>query len=774
MDRDATLYCPNSSCQAPNAERSKFCQRCRTLLPKRYLWAIEPGRSSDELPEMLDDRYILKHDRVYLDTYPGILPHVPEQVPPEIRAYLRLFPYRWHVPQIYGSASPTVDSTEADTPVIWLLENAPIEPRSNGTWRQYPHIDLAWSQVDDLHKLGWLWQILNLWTDCVREGVASTLLDSQQVRVDGSFIRIAQLIPDTGSHPPGLDKLGYLWSRWVPTTKPPLRDFFDQLCRYMIEGQLHTPEQVQTVIDRAIDRLKTTRDYRWQVTTLSDRGPSRSRNEDACFPLTEKPDPPRSQVLSIVCDGVGGHDGGDIASGLAISTVSAHVHLPDGPAPSVSTQSRADKLERVRDAIAIANDVIGQRNNDEQRQGRQRMGTTIVIGQGEDNDLFISHVGDSRAYLVNARAFYSLTVDDDVASREVRLGYAFYRTAVHQPAAGSLVQALGMGASNHLYPTTQRFIVNEDCIVLLCSDGLSDYDRVEQHWKTELQPILNQTTSLTSAAHRLVEIANTQNGHDNVTVGLMQLQVLPRPNQTIESADLTACLVPLPNAAAAPIDSSHATVAANTNTAIHPRRRSFVLPVLAISVPLAILTGVFLPSLIERFVGRTNLTQESDRNLPVDRPSNDAAEIQLEDRTRIDSAQTTSATLKVGQQLMLRRPLVAYPDKIETSPPLDGAIPSGAIVQVKAIDKTLDRHWLQVRSCPQDLALEPNRTASTASSNGEDSTQLEASDPIPSTAIVPTEQPEGIDIWVEFESLNRAGYDLYTPPPGQVWSCDSP
>ncbi|NJN61316.1 MAG: hypothetical protein HC795_07105, partial [Coleofasciculaceae cyanobacterium RL_1_1] len=723
MDRDATqLYCPNSSCQAPNAERSKFCQRCRTLLPKRYLWAIEPGKLSAEMPEILDDRYILKYDRVYLDTHPGILPHVPEQVPPEIRAYLRLFPHRWHIPQIYGSASDSASDSELDAPSIWLLENAPIEPRANGTWRQFPHIDLAWSQVDDLHKLGWLWQILNLWTDCVREGVASTLLDSQQVRVDGSFIRIAQLIPDESELSPGLDKLGYLWSRWIPTTKPPLRDFFEQFCQYMIDGQLHTPEQAQMVIDRAIDRLNVTRNYHWQVTTLSDRGPSRTRNEDACFPLTEKPDPPRSQVLGIVCDGVGGHDGGDIASGLAISTVSDRVsRIEPSPKSSLAKWSRVDKLDRVREAIAEANDAIGQRNNDEQRQGRQRMGTTIVIGQGDNNDLFISHIGDSRAYLVNTRSFYSLTVDDDVASREVRLGYAFYRTAVHQPAAGSLVQALGMGASSHLYPTTQRFIVNEDCIVLLCSDGLSDYDRVEQHWKTELQPILDHTTSLTSAAHRLVEIANTQNGHDNVTVALMQLRVTPNSNHTVDSTELLACLTPLPSAPA-PQD-NHATVATEVSTTITPNRRSLLMPALAIGIPLTILAGFFLPPVIEQFANRNNLALESARDLPVPPPENDTAEIQLEDRIAIEppnAATTTTETsepLMVGQQLVVRRPLVVYPNKIETSPPLDGAIKSGAIVEVKAIDKTIDRHWLQLRSCPQDIASGGRECGLTADRN---------------------------------------------------------
>ena len=738
MDRDATqLYCPNSSCQAPNAERSKFCQRCRTLLPKRYLWAIEPGHVSiDPLPEILDERYVLKYDRVYLDTHPGLLPHVPEKVPPEIRAYLRLFPYRWHVPQIYGSARRSEDDPES----IWLLENAPIEPRPNGTWRPFPHIDLAWSQVDALHKLGWLWQILNLWTDCVREGVASTLLDPLHVRVNGSFIRLDQLIADDTELPPGLDKLGRLWSRWIAKTEPPLHDFFDQLCHHMIEGQLHTPEQAQIVIDRAIDRLKVTRNYHWQVTTLSDRGPSRTRNEDACFPLTEKPEPPRSQVLGIVCDGVGGHDGGDIASGLAISTLSHRVSTFETQSLGIS---RADKLEYVREAIAEANDAIGQRNNEEQRQGRQRMGTTIVIGQGDDNDLFISHVGDSRAYLVNSRAFYSLTVDDDVASREVRLGYAFYRSAVHQPAAGSLVQALGMGASSHLYPTTQRFILNEDCVVLLCSDGLSDYDRVEQHWKTELQPILENATSLTSAAHRLVEIANTQNGHDNVTVALMQLRVTQNPTVEVDAAELAACLRPLPHDATHP-DRTTATIAATVETTVAPRHRSRLWPILAISIPIVLLAGLLLPRAIQRLTDPGELEIDSGDALPPPVLESDTAEIQLEDRTSLDR-QNPAVTanlglqLAVGQSVRVFRPLTVYSEKLETSPSLEMAIEAGEIVEVKAIAKTVDHHWLQVQSCSTDRS---ERAA-----------------------------PVG---WVDIQELTVAGYELYKPEPGQAGVCDTP
>jgi protein phosphatase len=116
-------------------------------------------------------------------------------------------------------------------------------------------------------------------------------------------------------------------------------------------------------------------------------------------------------------------------------------------------------------------------------------------------------------------------LDDDVASREVRLGYAIYREAVQQSAAGSLVQALGMGPSTSLHPTSARFMLDEDAVFLLTSDGLSDFDRVEEYWETEILPILAGETNITNVADRLIEIANAKNGHDNVTIALVHYQV---------------------------------------------------------------------------------------------------------------------------------------------------------------------------------------------------------------------------------------------------------
>jgi protein phosphatase len=152
------------------------------------------------------------------------------------------------------------------------------------------------------------------------------------------------------------------------------------------------------------------------------------------------------------------------------------------------------------------------------------MGTTLVIALARAYEMYIAHVGDSRAYLITRTGCHQVTLDDDVAAREVRLGYALYREALQQSASGSLVQALGTSSSASLHPTVQRFAIDEDCVFLLCSDGLSDYDRVEQSWE-EILPIIDGKVDVATASQRLVEIGNTQNGHDNVTVALVHCQV---------------------------------------------------------------------------------------------------------------------------------------------------------------------------------------------------------------------------------------------------------
>jgi len=74
MENDAaTLYCPNELCQAANPLTHKFCQRCSTPLPKRYLWVVGDSLSIGSTGEILADRYLIINQSVVLDTKPGLL-----------------------------------------------------------------------------------------------------------------------------------------------------------------------------------------------------------------------------------------------------------------------------------------------------------------------------------------------------------------------------------------------------------------------------------------------------------------------------------------------------------------------------------------------------------------------------------------------------------------------------------------------------------------------------------------------------------------------------
>jgi protein phosphatase len=178
-------------------------------------------------------------------------------------------------------------------------------------------------------------------------------------------------------------------------------------------------------------------------------------------------------------------------------------------------------------AIRVTNDLISQRNDQESRQDRRRMGTTLVMAFGHAQEMYAAHVGDSRIYWITPQGCHQVTVDDDLASREVKLGYLLYRDAIQYPNAGALVQALGMSSATNLHPTVQRLIVDQDCVFLLCSDGLSDYDRVEQYWDSEILPLLRGEKTVTAVGESLLQLANQKNGHDNSTIALVYCRVVP-------------------------------------------------------------------------------------------------------------------------------------------------------------------------------------------------------------------------------------------------------
>ncbi|MEM9165232.1 MAG: protein phosphatase 2C domain-containing protein, partial [Cyanobacteria bacterium P01_F01_bin.4] len=479
------------------------------------------GLSKADPGTRLFSRYEVKRDQVVLDTQPGLIPESPAEFPETVLPYLALSAHSLHIPRPYALL-------QGEGSEILLLEHGAIAPTERDSIPSLlPALADQWQQVGPLRQLNWLWQIAQLWQPLEAEKVVGSLLSLPLLRVEGSIVRLMELRLDTQGVP-NISDLGTAWQTLAETSHESVCEYLVALCERLRNQEFATAEILVASLDTAISTLGRSQGMHYEMAVQTDQGPVRQRNEDACYPDSGTaqvyPMPPNaipSPLLVIVCDGIGGHQGGDVASRLAIAAIQAHLK-------SCLAQPDLDPVTitlAIEEAICVANDQISQRNDQEARQARDRMGTTLVMALALGPQLYVGHVGDSRAYRIGQRSCRQITLDDDVAAREVRLGYGFYREVVDHPGAGALVQALGMNASQSLYPNVQRLILDEDCLFVLCSDGLSDNDRVEQFWQTELLPVLQDRTSPAASTAALVQLANTYNGHDNVTISLLRSRI---------------------------------------------------------------------------------------------------------------------------------------------------------------------------------------------------------------------------------------------------------
>ncbi|MBD2743645.1 protein phosphatase 2C domain-containing protein [Coleofasciculus sp. FACHB-1120] len=704
----ATLYCSNLNCQAPNPQSHNFCQKCRTPLLKRYLWAVGEGTEAYNAGDLIAERYLLKSDRIILDTKPAFSPEIQVEIPNSLMPYLKLSPYQLHVPQLYGLLTPTEGQRKIET---WLLEQVPIYSCGNGEGTLMPELTSVWKNASAMRQLTWLWQMANLWEPLQINHVGSSLLTPALLRVEGSILRLLILQADQSS-PVTLQNLGQLWSKWVASSHPTIGKFLEQVCQQLNQGAVQTAEQLVTLLDEAMTTVGRSQSCTYQIVTRSETGPTRRQNEDACYPPSPSSTAP-SSPLAIVCDGIGGHEGGEVASYLAIATIQERVQRL--LANSGNPLNPTDLTLELETFACAANDVISQRNDTEQRLDRQRMGTTLVMALGQAHEMYITHVGDSRAYWITRTGCRQITVDDDIASREVRLGYALYRDAVEQSGAGSLVQALGMSSSATLHPSVQRFVLDEDGVFLLCSDGLSDNDRVEQYWETEILPILEGQTDLTTVGTRLMEIGNTKNGHDNITLALVYCQMAsPQTGQQVTGLQMGAIppIAPVP-APTAPVRSQSPS-ASRIKTKIISQERPARSP-LPLLLTLLLLTGVsgaiaywFLPEVqnwIDPLIGLTPRSRPSPELPAASSSSSAEPEPVVTPSISVPSLeaglllQITRSTTKNAQgnnvPVLLRRGILAPQNQSVV-----GLVAEGSILQVSSIQRNQDLDsWLQVKVC---------------------------------------------------------------------------
>jgi serine/threonine protein phosphatase PrpC len=226
--------------------------------------------------------------------------------------------------------------------------------------------------------------------------------------------------------------------------------------------------------------------------------------------------------LFVVCDGMGGHEGGEEASALAVQELARAF-------TAMETLPSAPELLQV---LYHTNQCIYDHNEQQQRRDLARMGTTLAMLLSVGGQALLAHVGDSRIYQITADArgcrLHQCTRDHELANQLMDGGMA-PSVALSRADAHLLTQALGPKHQQAIAPTIQSMALRESCLFLLCSDGLSDFDVIENHWQGYLLPLLHPDADLQEGLDAFMDLGDRLNGHDNLTAILVRYLVVPQP-----------------------------------------------------------------------------------------------------------------------------------------------------------------------------------------------------------------------------------------------------
>ncbi|MDA1129604.1 MAG: Stp1/IreP family PP2C-type Ser/Thr phosphatase [Chloroflexi bacterium] len=240
----------------------------------------------------------------------------------------------------------------------------------------------------------------------------------------------------------------------------------------------------------------------------TDVGRVRAGNEDSYKVLSGEKSPVGIDALLVVADGMGGHAAGEVASRMAVEGIVGLITGSDD-LPSVEGQGYLRFLGGI---VQQVNGAVFQASQDEDKRG---MGTTCTVAVVRGDQLYVSHVGDSRAYLLRAGSLHQITQDHSWVEEQVALGLLGREEARAHPNRNIITRAVGLEQKVEV----DGYLVSlaDKDILLLCSDGLTTM--IED---SQIESILSEHGPA-EACRALISAANCQGGHDNVTVAVARV-----------------------------------------------------------------------------------------------------------------------------------------------------------------------------------------------------------------------------------------------------------
>jgi serine/threonine protein phosphatase PrpC len=230
----------------------------------------------------------------------------------------------------------------------------------------------------------------------------------------------------------------------------------------------------------------------------TDVGRTRSGNEDSYF---------RGRTVFAVADGLGGHQGGEVASAAAVEPLAAL----DGR----EFADPAEAAEALAGAIAEANSaILDQASGNPSLWG---MGTTVTAAALAGDHLQLAHVGDSRAYLLRDGSFDQVTTDHTVVGELVRRGRLTPAQAAVHPERSILTRAVGLDPRIPV-DSPDPIDLRQGDQILLCSDGLT-----EAVPEPQIAELLTINPDGDAACLALIDAANNAGGPDNITLVIIRV-----------------------------------------------------------------------------------------------------------------------------------------------------------------------------------------------------------------------------------------------------------
>ncbi len=517
------LLAPGDSCQTIVIDRQPF-----TTSPLETLMKQDPIVLDESTPvDVLEQQPRSPEDYRQWQTWDA------QDVPKVARAYIALrSTLSCTIPQIK-------DGWNADGKTISLIED-----RSNWTLL----LD-RWNdpQISSTQIVYWLDRLLKLWVDLEPWKMRQSLLELNNLLLDeDSTICFQRLCPEAIANDSKLQlaDLAKLWRKLFDRSGSIPSAPLAESITAMETGELARIEEVRSRLQQiayelepkslssplftgASQELPTNSQdaptivFAKKPLDLEDAaathtGKKRDHNED-CFGMVSKVERSHSpkgrnvstRGLYILCDGMGGHAGGEIASAMTVDSLRDYFAIHWGDTlPDEDT---------IRDGIIASNEAVFDLNQKNSSSGNGRMGTTLVLVLVQDRDIVVAHVGDSRCYAITpSQGSIQLTIDHEVGQQQILRGVD-PEIAYGRPDSYQLTQAIGPRDRNYIAPDIRFFELQEDTLIVLASDGLTDNQLVESHWLTNIAPLLSPHTNLQDGVDRLIDFANDYNGHDNIT-----------------------------------------------------------------------------------------------------------------------------------------------------------------------------------------------------------------------------------------------------------------